>query len=135
MGRPKLFTKAELRARSTASAHRYYLKNRERINAYQKEYRRRSRLTPEGRAANAAACRKANTGFTQADWDARFIEQTGLCAVCRSAAATCADHNHLTKQKRGLLCHRCNLILGHIEGPLYSGLIAYLGKWNGRDNV
>lgn len=50
--------------------------------------------------------------------------QDGLCAICGRPETTrsCAsgeprrlsvDHDHVTGQVRGLLCHGCNVAIGH----------------------
>jgi hypothetical protein len=45
--------------------------------------------------------------------------QVGLCAICGSASPGrrgsenfAVDHDHTTKEVRGLLCHPCNVMLG-----------------------
>lgn len=48
-------------------------------------------------------------------WDTKFSEQGGLCAICKLVPPKCVDHNHKTGKVRGLLCHGCNMILGHLE--------------------
>ena len=43
-------------------------------------------------------------------------KQGELCAVCGSKAKTLhLDHDHETKEVRGLVCTRCNIVLGLIE--------------------
>jgi hypothetical protein len=98
------------------------------LNERRREQQRKFRATAEGKAYD----RERRTGFTQADWDARFVSQGGMCAICREDAAHAADHNHQTGQKRGLLCRGCNTSLGRIENPLYPKLLAYLSEWNAR---
>ena len=46
----------------------------------------------------------------------------------------CVDHNHTTGKIRGLLCHKCNSMLGYIkESPLtLQRAVAYLQYY---DNV
>jgi hypothetical protein len=48
-----------------------------------------------------------------------LVRQNGVCAVCqlpfKSRRNTHGDHNHTTGEKRGLLCSRCNHLVGHIE--------------------
>jgi hypothetical protein len=40
----------------------------------------------------------------------------GYCTICkRTKNRLCVDHNHLTGQVRGLVCHNCNSYLGVIE--------------------
>jgi len=50
------------------------------------------------------------------EWYAeRLAEQAGVCAICRRPPAKkplSVDHNHRTKMLRGLLCFRCNYLLG-----------------------
>jgi hypothetical protein len=63
---------------------------------------------------------KHKYGITQADYDALFEAQSGLCAVCRKPevikdAPLRVDHNHHTGKVRGLLCHHCNVALGHFK--------------------
>lgn len=84
------------------------------------------------RAVKTARVRQAQTGMSPAEYDQRFVAQDGLCAVCRTAAARVADHNHATKTVRGLLCARCNLFLGYIEKTpqLVGALLTYLQRWD-----
>lgn len=47
-------------------------------------------------------------------------EQGGRCAICIEERELVVDHNHTTDVARGLLCHRCNILLGMIEtGPAH----------------
>ncbi len=41
--------------------------------------------------------------------------QSGLCAVCRTAPATQVDHDHSTGKIRGILCLHCNAGMGAFE--------------------
>jgi len=56
----------------------------------------------------------------QVYWDL-FEEQGGACAICKQPetwihkgvlAYLSVDHDHITGRVRGLLCHRCNTVLG-----------------------
>lgn len=58
-------------------------------------------------------------GLTPAAYDALFVAQGGLCAICRSADTghkrakrMFVDHCHTTGVVRGLLCNYCNIMLG-----------------------
>jgi hypothetical protein len=117
--------RAEDPDKSRAYERAWYAANRERRSAYI--------LARRDPAKHNARSRKYRTGFTQADWDEKFAAQSGLCAICRERAASDADHNHTTGQKRGLLCRRCNITLGLYEGTMRAKFDTYLSEWNGRD--
>lgn len=64
-----------------------------------------------------ASIRKKRTGYTQKEYDIKFNEQKGCCAICgknqsKLKRALAADHCHTTGAKRGLLCFNCNTALG-----------------------
>lgn len=46
--------------------------------------------------------------------------QKGCCAICKTNSPApkktfCVDHCHKTGKVRGLLCHRCNTMIGHAK--------------------
>jgi hypothetical protein len=49
-----------------------------------------------------------------------FQEQNGCCAICKQPSSgnrrLAVDHCHDGQFVRGLLCHRCNMALGHLNG-------------------
>jgi len=59
------------------------------------------------------------TGFTQEEFEEKFNNQNRVCAICGTdnpgKLDFCADHDHKTKQKRGILCRKCNAGLGHFN--------------------
>lgn len=48
---------------------------------------------------------------------AQLDRQNWKCAICQIAVDTsaCLDHDHATGEKRGILCHTCNRLLGKYE--------------------
>lgn len=72
------------------------------------------------REASAARHEQASVavyGLAPGEYAARYAAQGGLCALCRRATGRtkrlARDHDHVTGEVRGLLCHPCNKILGH----------------------
>jgi len=84
----------------------------------------------------------------------RLKKQRGMCAICgqslkerrkqrelspdmRTKTRACLDHNHQTAQLRGVLCTRCNLMVGQVESipvvereRVIKELLRYLAYWN-----
>jgi len=57
-------------------------------------------------------------GLTVEEYQTLLARQEEVCAICRTATdgkVLAVDHDHLTGQVRGLLCDRCNLLLGRVE--------------------
>lgn len=55
-------------------------------------------------------------GITLQQFNEMYDRQQGCCAICSSPtepSRICVDHNHNTGVVRKLLCHNCNVILGH----------------------
>lgn len=75
------------------------------------------------------------TGFTQEDFKSKLEEQNGVCAICGTddpgKLDFCADHDHETMQKRGVLCRKCNAGLGQFnDNPeLIAKAIEYLSHY------
>lgn len=107
--------------------------------------------TPEYREKKRAklrlACRKWHLkvlyGLTVEQYDAMFLAQRGLCAVCRRPETSLrrgkvksldVDHNHETGQVRELLCGACNPALGLLkEDPLRIRALAdYIERHNAK---
>lgn len=99
------------------------------------------------RKAYMAAWRRANKdhtthyrlnkryGISKKKRDAMFARQRKRCACCRSndpgsVRGWYLDHDHKTGKVRGVLCHWCNLALGHAKDSVVrlSLMIIYLEK-------
>lgn len=63
---------------------------------------------------------KKQYNMTIEEYNQMFIEQNGCCAICNThqselEKALAVDHNHETKEIRGLLCMTCNRALGLLK--------------------
>jgi len=69
-------------------------------------------------------------GLSLEAYDDMLNQQGGVCAVCQESndGNLPVDHDHKTGQIRGLLCHRCNRVLGQLRDDprLIHGLVSYL---------
>ena len=70
---------------------------------------------------NRKACFKRNYGITLDYYETLSIKQGGVCAICKGLQNSknkkylCIDHCHNTNKIRGLLCSRCNTLLGQAK--------------------
>lgn len=60
---------------------------------------------------------KQRYGLTQDQWQLLFESQDEKCACCGSTSSGSkkgwhTDHDHLTEEVRGILCAKCNTVLG-----------------------
>ena len=73
-----------------------------------------------------------NSSFTLTDYDRAYQVQQGRCKICSRHQSDldrplCADHSHLTKIFRGLLCNECNSkLIRALEDPLIEKAKNYL---------
>ena len=95
---------------------------------------------PELQAAKLLRQRLQRVGLTISEYQAQFEQQGGLCALCEQpeievvrgkVRLLAVDHDHVTGEKRGLLCRRCNCILGMFNDDpvLFQKAIEYLSRW------
>jgi len=102
--------------------------------------RARSRGTPQTLRAQRTQDLK-KYGLSVDQYDAMFVAQHGVCAVCLKVETTfdprcgkvrklAVDHDHTTGRVRGLLCRECNTGLGHFKDSpsLLRMATAYLEK-------
>lgn len=95
----------------------YYAANPERRREIQRKYDE----SEKGRAAKRRSRSRrllALYGITIERYDAMYEAQEGRCAICcdhHEPYVLRVDHNHVTKQVRGLLCHPCNAAIGFFK--------------------
>ena len=112
----------------------WYQRNRERILAERKE-------AYEGLDEEALADLKAQAvmrnrryryGLSPEGYRAMLEEHGYICAICSMPhledRPLQVDHDHITEQRRGLLCRRCNIVLGWVKDDidLLEAAISYL---------
>lgn len=114
----------------------YYLANKEKRQAYakkwrlhsedrQKAYERRKRYYQKNkekiRQKNVTRLREKYYGISLEEYESRYKEQDGLCAICGKPEmilrngrplSLAVDHCHQTNKVRGLLCSACNKAIG-----------------------
>ena len=73
----------------------------------------RSKRKPETPEQKRDYQLRTRYGITLAQYEQMYEEQRGECYICSKSNKLFVDHCHETGQVRGLLCHHCNLVLGH----------------------
>lgn len=62
--------------------------------------------------------------------DYQYVEeqQSGTCPICNQQKQLVVDHCHKSNKVRGLICHNCNILLGHSKDNVntLSNAINYL---------
>lgn len=76
---------------------------------------------------------RRNFGITVEQYEQMLQRQDGTCAICHEPPknqALAVDHDHTTGQVRGLLCRRCNQLLGsaHDDAALLRSAADYIEK-------
>lgn len=82
---------------------------------------------------------RTTVGITLEDRQRMKDEQGGVCAICKGSSGRhglsedglVVDHNHRTGKVRGLLCHKCNIALGHVDDSAgrLEAMMSYLLKY------
>jgi hypothetical protein len=114
--------------------YRQYLKNWRKNNPKkQAEYRKRHN-TPESQRRRKY---KSKYGITIDRYDEILKKQNGLCAICRGpyigkGKYFHVDHDHATSDVRGLLCSKCNILIGQAKESedILQRAISYLREFN-----
>jgi len=102
----------------------YRRTNTERIRTYKQQYDREHReentermrtwrTDSEHQTSISHYARKAKYGIMRDEYESMLVEQEGCCLICGQLMhPPCIDHDHDTDEVRGLLCVRCNTMLG-----------------------
>lgn len=109
-------------------------------NARQKAYQN----TPAFKLIQPGIARKWRLkfeyGMTCEEWDGLFKEQNNACAACDATEPRGGrwhvDHNHITGEVCGIICHKCNIGIGHFDDDLDLILknAAYLQRTREKEN-
>lgn len=67
-------------------------------------------------------------GLNKKDRD-KLVLEAKACAFCGSTVNLVVDHCHATMRIRGVLCHGCNVSLGHLEGLMRKGVLSDALAW------
>jgi Recombination endonuclease VII len=80
---------------------------------------RLTKMSPEEREEKAVRTHWRTKGITYTldEYNESLAEQNDCCAICQRhkdifKSRLAVDHDHYTNEIRGLLCRRCNLLLG-----------------------
>lgn len=117
---------------------------KERVAAYNKAYKLKYpekflestkawRKSDKGRLSALKYKLKTYYGTTIEAVEEMKLAQGGVCAICSlEPVKWCVDHNHSTGQVRGMLCHNCNVAIGHLKDDpiLIAKTLVYI-KTNG----
>lgn len=100
---------------------RYRDTHKEQIKKYGKEYQAAYHKKNKRKIKDREL--KRIYGITLEQWESQFESQDSKCAICgtdepgkRNTWST--DHNHSTGEVRGILCHICNVMLGHCDDSI-----------------
>ena len=94
--------------------------------------------TGENASNYSVRLRREKIGFTQELFDQRLKEQNNKCAICSCdfnetiyMKKKSADHCHNKNIPRGILCRKCNVLLGNSNDniEILKNAISYLEKW------
>ena len=128
----------EQRAEKIRKNMAYYQEHKQAISERKKRTRIKEVEAQRARdwwAANKENAKMEGHGLTRKQKRIMAEQQEYRCAICgiyiEDLVKLYVDHNHATNQVRELLCHRCNLMLGHAREDkiILLKAVTYLEKW------
>ena len=95
------------------------------------QYRKLNSYDPKER--NKLYQKKTKYGLSEEEYKHLFVKQNNKCAICGesfNSVIPVVDHNHNTGIVRGLLCSKCNTLLGMAKDniSILENAIIYLKK-------
>jgi hypothetical protein len=138
-GSPSTDQPLSKRERNRIAKRKYYAKNRDLIIAKSREYeafKRKPRKVNKQERTNRNL--QWNYGITSDDYQVIFESQGGCCSICLTHQSSfkrrlSVDHDHVSGKVRGLLCIKCNTVLGQSRDDIniLKAAISYLEKHRG----
>lgn len=106
--------------RERARTRKYRADNLEAVRAHDLLRCRVRNQKPEQKAYNREYRLINLYGIDSETYNEMFAEQEGRCSICGThqtelKTILCVDHSHSTGKVRGLLCAKCNSLLGYAE--------------------
>lgn len=100
-------------------------------NECYRQYRKKYSYNPKER--NVLYQKKTKYGLTESEYKELFKTQDNKCLICGDSfdnTKAFVDHDHLTGKVRGLLCTRCNSLLGMCKDnvDILKSAITYLER-------
>jgi DNA-directed RNA polymerase subunit RPC12/RpoP len=114
-------------------------KNPDRNKEYQRCYRARSGSVDRNRNRNRNLKKRYNLSL--AEKEELLASQNYVCAICKGMLwgkrGPCVDHDHITKQNRGILCTNCNSVIAHAGDSIsiLRAAIKYIQYWKRVDSL
>lgn len=105
---------------------RYRLRNLDKIKMATKEWYLKAKASGKIKAYTY----KKKYNLTEQDLTKLLTKQSNKCAICFEETKLVPDHDHILGHVRGMLCCRCNLVLGQFkDNPmLFKNAAGYLEK-------
>jgi hypothetical protein len=134
-----LYPPEERARRNKAKAKEWREANKDHLHAYMAEWRVQNKDSVKERHAKWRAANprswwprilRQKYGLTPDDYRDMLVGQAGRCLICLRVPMEdlVIDHDHVTSKVRGLLCQKCNRMLGHAHDRIavFQSAIRYL---------